>query len=81
MNEIIKMNQKESVIKYIDEDNLLEQLKELETRAQQGDIESLAVRLYLKDGTYQDVVTGYKTEEERLIMLAELQRKVSTQTN
>ncbi len=81
MNEIIKMNQKESVIKYIDEDNLLEQLKELKTRAQQGDIESLAVLLYLKDGTYQDVVTGYKTEEERLIMLAELQRKISTKSN
>lgn len=75
------MNEKESVIKYIDEDNLLEQLKELKARAQQGDIESLAVRLYLKDGTYQDIVTGYKTEEERLVMLADLQRKISTETN
>lgn len=75
------MNEKESVIKYIDEGNLLEELKELKARAQQGEIESLAMRVYLKDGTYQDIVTGYKTEEERLVMLADLQRKISTETN
>ena len=75
------MNDKETIIKYIEEDNLVEEFEELKARALQGDIESLAVRLYLKDGTYQDVVTGYKTEEERLAMLADFHRKISTDTN
>jgi len=75
------MNEKESVFEYVGEAKLQERLDELKTRAQQGDIESLAVRLYRKDGTYQDVVTGYKTEEERIEMLADLQRKINTKSN
>lgn len=75
------MDEKKSIIQYVDEDDCLAQLKELTNLAQQGDIESLSVRIYLKDGTYQDIVTGYKTEEERLEMLADLQRKISSGTN
>lgn len=75
------MDEKESIIQYVDEYDCLAQLKELTHLAQQGDIESLSVRIYLKDGTYQDIVTGYKTEEDRLEMLANLQRKISSETN
>lgn len=75
------MDEKESVIQYVDEDDCLAQLKELIALTEQGDVESLSMRVYLKDGTYQDIVTGYKTEEERLEMLADLQRKISTETN
>ena len=68
-------------LNYVDEDEAKKVLEELTARAQQGDIETLAVRLYLKDGTYQDIVTGYKNEEERLAMLADLQRRINTETN
>lgn len=68
-------------IKYVDKDEVVKVLKELSAHAQRGDILSLSVRLYNKDGTYQDIVTGYKTEEERLTMLADLQRRIVTETN
>lgn len=75
------MNKKESVFQYVGIDELDEQIKKLNDRVQHGDIESLAVRLYLKDGTYKDIVGGYETEEERLAMLADLQDKINTKSN
>lgn len=75
------MNKKESVFQYVGIDELDEQLKKLNDSVQQGNIESLAVRLYLKDGTYKDIVAGYETEEERLTMLADLQDKINTKSN
>lgn len=68
-------------LNYVEEDDAEKVLEELTALAQQGDIETLAVRLYLKDGTYRDIVTGYKTEEERLTMLADLRRRINTETN
>lgn len=68
-------------LKYVGNDELGKVLGELSASAQRGDLLSLAVRVYRPDGTYEDIVAGYKSEDERLAMLADLERRIRTETN
>lgn len=49
-----------------------DEMKAMLEQAEQGNLDRLAMRVYLADGTYEDIVAG-GTEEERAKALAELQ--------
>lgn len=52
----------------------VERLKELIAQAQRGDISCVAVRVFTKDGTWEDVVLGGASDEERAEALLALQQ-------
>lgn len=51
-------------------------IEELKDRYERGELRVAALRLYNKDGTYEDTVLGGDTDEERAAMLAKLQRQI-----
>jgi hypothetical protein len=54
-------------------EELIEKLRELTRQAEAGELECTALRLFLKDGTYEDVALG-GTDEEQKAALAELRK-------
>lgn len=55
----------------LNEGALIEKLRELTAKAEAGNLECTALRLSLKDGTFEDVAFG-GTDEEQQAALAEL---------
>ena len=62
-------------------EEIAEALEELKARYARGEIRLAAVRLYHKDGTFEDVVLGAETEEERAQALESLQRQIRSSTH
>jgi len=58
---------------HVGPNELIEKLRELTARAEAGERECTALRLILKDGTFQDVAFG-GTEEEQQAALRELRK-------
>ncbi|MEJ8837742.1 hypothetical protein [Ramlibacter sp. AN1133] len=51
-------------------------LEDLKARFERGEIRVAALRVYNADGTFEDVVLGGDTEEEREQALADLHRQM-----
>lgn len=56
----------------------IERLKDLLAQAQRGEIACVAVRIFQKDGTWEDVVIGGESDAERAEALATLQQSYRT---
>jgi len=56
----------------------VERLKELIAQAQRGEIACVAVRMFKPDGTWEDVVIGGESDEERAAALTALQESYRT---
>lgn len=56
-------------------------LEELLARAERGELGCMALRVYNADGTWEDVVLGAETEEEREKALSELHESMRRNQN
>lgn len=56
----------------------VERLKDLIAKAQRGEIACVAVRMFKHDGTWEDVVIGGESDEERAGALTALQESYWT---
>lgn len=57
-------------------EEIIEALEQLKEKYERGEIKVAALRLYNKDGTFEDLVLGGDTEEERAKVLETLQRQI-----
>jgi hypothetical protein len=60
------------------QDEVVERLKDLIAKAQRGEIACVAVRMFRHDGTWEDVVIGGESDEERAAALTALQESYRT---
>lgn len=63
-----------------DSEEMIETFDELAKRFESGEIKCCALRLYMPDGTYQDVTIG-GTEEDKQVALAELKNMFEHKLN
>lgn len=56
-------------------------LEDLLARAERGELGCMALRVYNADGTWEDVVLGAETEEERAKALADLHESMRRHQN
>lgn len=76
-------SQRKSIIqvKYFDKDAAGEVLRDLLDKAQRGELFTASLRVYRADGTYEDIVLGAESEEERLALLADIKTKMKSGTH
>lgn len=58
--------------------DMIAELKALKERFERGEIQVAALRYYRKDGSFEDVVLGGETEDDRQQALADLHRNLGS---
>lgn len=59
----------------LEQENLAQELRRLADLAESGEVVCVALRLFMADGTSEDIVVGGVSEEQRAEALARLQRR------
>lgn len=63
-------------MEFVEGDDLTKTLQELTDAAQRGDVVRVSFRMYRTDGTFEDIVLGAESEEDRQAMLADLRAHI-----
>lgn len=63
---------------YFDKKPIIDMLKELTEAARCGELKKAAFRVYRTDGTFEDIVVGAESEEERQGLLAGIDSSIKS---
>ena len=63
---------------YFDKKPIIDMLKELTEAAHRGELKKAAFRVYRTDGTFEDIVVGAESEEERQELLAGIDSSIKS---
>lgn len=69
------------MVNWLDQATIIANLEELLAAARRGDPIKGGFRLYRVDGTYEDVVLGAESEEERQVLLADIDSRIKSGAN
>ena len=64
-----------------DKDEMTKTLEELAKKFESGEVTCCALRLYMPDGTYQDMTIGGVNEEDKQIAMTELKNMLEHKLN
>lgn len=59
----------------LEQENLAQELQRLADQAERGEVVCAALRLFMADDTWKDIVVGGVSDEQRAEALARLQRR------
>lgn len=66
---------------YLEKKPMIDMLNELTEAARRGELIKAAFRVYRTDGTFEDVVIGAESEEERKALLADIHSTIKSGTH
>ncbi len=59
----------------LEQENLVQELQRLADQAERGEVVCAALRLFMADGTWEDVMVGGENDDQRAEALARLQHR------
>lgn len=66
---------------YFDKKPIIDMLNELTEAARRGEFIKAAFRVYRTDGTFEDIVVGAESEEERQELLAGIDSNIKSESH